>query len=155
MNVELLNEAGDVICRAMLLRAGDNASKVRHNGRVFEIENARVRAIPKLDAGARATLVAKCERLVRKWHEAERVEFLEATPASKFPGGAAYYDAAYAKKVIPRRDYVALNIGGSGAFMVRMSDGIVFNIEAYGRPKNQVGQIDTIAVETLTGRRWN
>jgi hypothetical protein len=149
MNVELLDEAGDVICRAMLLRAGDTASKVRHGGRVFEIDNARVRAILKLNAGAKATLIAKCERLARRWHEAGRAEYLRTNP--QFP---AYYDRAYETKVLPRRDYIAINVGDSGAFMVRMSDGIVFNIEGYGRPKNQVGHIDTIEAETLFVRRW-
>jgi hypothetical protein len=33
-----------------------------------------------------------------------------------------------------RRDFWALDIGGSGAFMLRKADGAVFGIKAYGSP---------------------
>ncbi|MDO8547839.1 MAG: hypothetical protein Q7R68_10835 [Nitrospirales bacterium] len=60
-----------------------------------------------------------------------------------------------------RRKFHALDCGNSGAFLVDVVNGELFNISGYGRPdynkkkKADLGNVLTVNAETLHGKRWN
>lgn len=60
-----------------------------------------------------------------------------------------------------RRKYVAIDIGGSGAWLVERATGEIFNIKAYGSPdknkklKADIGNVATVDPENMHNRRWN
>jgi len=60
-----------------------------------------------------------------------------------------------------RGKYAAIDFGGSGAFLVEMATGELYNIKAYGVPdknkkhKADIGNIYTVEPKWLHGRRWN
>ena len=57
--------------------------------------------------------------------------------------------------------YIRIDCGGSGAFMVRIADGELFNIKGYGVPdqnkklKADLGNIATVNPAALHKRRYN
>jgi hypothetical protein len=55
-----------------------------------------------------------------------------------------------------RRDFWALDIGSSGAFMVRKIDGATFGIKGYGTPdyRKGIGYADTLDGRTLLTYRF-
>ncbi len=55
-----------------------------------------------------------------------------------------------------RRDFFALDIGTSGAFMVRKADGAVFGIKGYGTPdyRKGIGYGDSLTGRELLTYRW-
>lgn len=61
----------------------------------------------------------------------------------------------------PKRKYINLDCGGSGAFLVEIETGELFNIKAYGvadqnkKRKANLGNIATVDAEQLHRRRWN
>lgn len=59
-------------------------------------------------------------------------------------------------KVHERRDFFAIDIGTSGAFMVRKADGAVFGIKGYGTPdyRKGIGFIHELDGATVHAHRW-
>jgi hypothetical protein len=63
--------------------------------------------------------------------------------------------------VKPRRKFLALDCGGSGAFLIDRITGELYNIKAYGVPdynkkaKVDLGNIATVNPVTLHAKRWN
>lgn len=65
-------------------------------------------------------------------------EFKEASPE---------YIAAYGKvNIKPGKKYTKVDIGGSGKYMVDLSDGAIYGIKAYGviHKGHQYGTLDTV-----------
>ena len=62
---------------------------------------------------------------------------------------------------IPRTKFTALDIGGSGAFMVENATGELFNIKGYGVPdrnkklKADIGNLATVDPAYLHAHRFN
>jgi len=62
---------------------------------------------------------------------------------------------------IERKKYIALDCGGSGAFLVDKATGELFNIQGYGKPdknkkkKADIGNIATVDPTWLHSKRWN
>lgn len=60
-----------------------------------------------------------------------------------------------------RKKYIAIDCGGSGAFLVEKETGELYNIKAYGVPdknkkaKADIGNIYTVDPFELHRRRWN
>jgi hypothetical protein len=65
---------------------------------------------------------------------------IEASQAERymadFLGSGRLHDSVTARE---RRDFWALDIGTSGAFMVRKADGAIFGIKGYGTPDYRKG----------------
>ena len=55
-----------------------------------------------------------------------------------------------------RRDFWAIDIGASGAFMVRKSDGAVFGIKGYGTPnyRKGIGFVQDLNGQEVLSYRW-
>lgn len=92
------------------------------------------------------TILGEVERVLREWADAERPEF-EATYKN-----LKYEMPHYSE----RRDYVALDAGSSGAFLVEKSTGNVFGIRGYGTPdrRKYMGRIQDIDGAKLFRFRW-
>jgi len=71
------------------------------------------------------------ERLRDQLEDAHSTEYRK-----QYPGSPVAPDSVTLKE---RRDFFALDIGGSGAFMVRKSDGAIFGIRGYGSPDYRKG----------------
>ena len=62
---------------------------------------------------------------------------------------------------VPRKKYIALDCGGSGAFLIEKKTGEIFNIKAYGAPdknkklKANLGNIQSVDPGFLHARRFN
>lgn len=62
---------------------------------------------------------------------------------------------------VERKKYIALDIGGSGAFLVDKDSGELFNIKSYGTPdknkkqKADIGNISTVDPAILWTKRYN
>ncbi len=72
---------------------------------------------------------------------------------TSFP--ADKWNARTAKK------FVHINCGGSGAFLLEIATGELYNIKAYGvadlnkKVKADIGNIETVDAEVLHSKRWN
>lgn len=75
------------------------------------------------------------ERLRAELETAEAARYAAWCADLKFSGDHPA-DAVTLKE---RRDFFALDIGSSGAFMVRKADGAVFGIKGYGSPDYRKG----------------
>lgn len=59
------------------------------------------------------------------------------------------------------KKYIAIDVGGSGAFLVDKFNGEIYNIAGYGhadlnkKKKADIGNIATVDVKVLWGKRWN
>ena len=55
-----------------------------------------------------------------------------------------------------RAKFWAVDIGSSGAWMVRKSDGAIFGIKAYGTPHygRAIGYLGEVSGTTIVGLRW-
>lgn len=93
------------------------------------------------------------ENLVEKLDEIEARKYDE-----KFPGSTHPPDKVHTR---PRRKYVAIDIGTSGAWLVERETGEIFNIKSYGSPdknkkaKSDIGNIATVDPENMHNRRYN
>ena len=93
------------------------------------------------------------EKLIERLNEIEKRKHLDRNPTCTFPA-----DLWHTKK---RRLFIALDVGGSGAFLVEKKTGEIFNIRCYGRPdynkkaKANLGNILTADPETVHAKRWN
>ena len=73
------------------------------------------------------------------------------------------YSEIEAKPVVSkeRKKFIAVDIGGSGAFLVEKETGEIYNIKGYGVPdynkkrKANLGNIFTADLSGLYARRWN
>lgn len=75
------------------------------------------------------------------------------------------YGATTAAEFIHFKDrgqkFVAIDIGGSGAWMVEKATGEIFNIKGYGnvdrnkKKKADIGNIYTVDLEQMHNKRWN
>lgn len=60
-----------------------------------------------------------------------------------------------------RRKFIAIDFGGSGAFLVEVATGELYNIKGYGVPnynkkqKANLGNIFSVDPTALHGKRWN
>jgi hypothetical protein len=79
---------------------------------------------------------------------------LDAADARRWKADG-YTHARDKVKLVERRDFYALDIGTSGAFMVRKADGAVFGIKGYGAPdyRKGVGFVGAISGAELLGYR--
>lgn len=59
------------------------------------------------------------------------------------------------------RKFAHINCGSSGAFLLEIATGELYNIKAYGQPdynkkkKADIGNITSVDPETLHSKRWN
>ncbi len=79
----------------------------------------------------RPASAAALERLRDQLDDAHATEYRK-----QYPGSPVEPDPVTLKE---RRDFYALDIGGSGAFMVRKADGAIFGIRGYGSPDYRKG----------------
>ena len=100
----------------------------------------------KLTKGRRRAI----DNFLKIWHEFGRARF------ERMYKHLDYDSSGYRKTAKERRKYVALDSGTSGAFLMNKETGEVFNIKAYGVPKNKIGHIDEIAGTMLAQhlRAW-
>lgn len=60
-----------------------------------------------------------------------------------------------------KKKFIALDCGGSGAFLIEKTTGEIFNIKGYGTPdynkklKANIGNIMTVDPAYLLSKRWN
>ena len=93
-------------------------------------------------------------------HEAERLKNAGYTNEAFFnkDGSLTKEYSWYYKE---GRVYYYLNCGSSGAFMVRIEDGEIFNIKGYGKiDKNKklkadIGNIFSVDTKFMHSKRWN
>lgn len=99
------------------------------------------------------TVLEKCEELAAELTRIEAEDYRR-----RFPGSTISPDKVVVK---PRKKYIALDIGASGAFLVDAADGEIYNIKAYGVPdknkklKANIGNVFTVDPAAMHGRRFN
>lgn len=92
------------------------------------------------------------QRVVRDLQYAVDAEFAQKYPNLVVP------DRVTAN---PRRKFIAIDIGSSGAFLVERTTGELFNIKAYGVPdrnkkrKADIGNVATVDGAALLSKRYN
>jgi len=91
------------------------------------------------------------DRVISGLNEAEQ-EYIKKTYPSLEP-------EKWHKRI--RRKFIAIDIGGSGAFLMERSTGELLNIKAYGVPdynkkkKANIGNIKTVNPAVLHTKRYN
>lgn len=75
--------------------------------------------------------IERLATILNQWHEARREEFERDYP------NIQYDSDQYAKHYHVGGKYIRLDNGGSGAFMVEIESGIVYEIKAYGVPNKK------------------
>lgn len=75
--------------------------------------------------------VGKIEEILKQWHEAGRAAF------QKTYESLDYDSESYSKHYHVGGKYVRLDTGTSGAFMVEIESGIVYEIKSYGVPNKR------------------
>lgn len=74
---------------------------------------------------------ARIETIIKQWHEARRAEF-EASYSN-----LKYDSPAYSKTYQVGAKYVHLLDGRTGAFMVDLDTGLIYEMKGYGVPNKQ------------------
>ena len=74
----------------------------------------------------------RIEEILKQWHEAGRPEFERRCPNLNYDG-----ELTHQKHYHIGGKYLRLDDGTSGAFMVEIESGIVYEIKAYGVPNKK------------------
>jgi hypothetical protein len=96
-------------------------------------------------------VTASCKRVAKILQELIAEEF-------KAKGHTLDPDPVHVR---PRQKFIAIDIGTSGAWMVKKETGEIFNIQGYGRPdrnkkhKADLGNIMTVDAAFLLSKRYN
>ncbi len=59
------------------------------------------------------------------------------------------------------KKFIAVDVGGSGAWLIEKANGEIYNIKAYGvadynkKKKADIGNIGTVDPQAMHDRRWN
>lgn len=72
----------------------------------------------------------KMEAVLNQWHEAHRQDFVRRG----YTNLLGSFDTQEEKRATVGAKYIRLDVGGSGAFMLEMSSGLVYGIKGYGVP---------------------
>src|SRR5712692_4958587 len=72
----------------------------------------------------------RLEQLLAQWHEAHRQQFVR----DGYTNLLASFDTQEKKHIHVGAKYARLDVGGSGAWMLEMTTGIVYGIKGYGTP---------------------
>ena len=88
--------------------------------------------------------------------ETLRAEIHEANRAELIARGMEIIADKYPVTVKERRDFFAIDIGNSGAFMVRKRDGAIFRIKGYGVPHYAcgIGVLGNVTGKQVLGHRY-
>ena len=79
----------------------------------------------------------KIEQFLRLWHENGRAQFQRSTPSHN-------YDTEQRKIARDRRQYLLLNSGNDGVFLVQRSTQYVYQVDDYGRRGKFLNTLDAL-----------
>lgn len=84
--------------------------------------------------------VDRVKQLLSQWHEAHRAQFVRDGYTNLLPS----FDEREQKHIHIGAKYARLDVGGSGAWMLELSTGVIFGIKGYGTPdkKKVAGDIN-------------
>lgn len=74
--------------------------------------------------------IDRVKQLLSQWHEAHRAEFVRRGYTNLLPT----FDGQEQKHIHIGAKYARLDVGGSGAWMLELTTGIVYGIKGYGTP---------------------
>jgi hypothetical protein len=75
-------------------------------------------------------MTGRFDQILSQWHEAHRADFVRRGYTNLLPT----FDTQEQKHTHTGAKYVRLDVGGSGAWMVEISTGVIYGIKGYGIP---------------------
>ncbi len=91
------------------------------------------------------TYLDRIEQILSQWHEAHRQQFVRDGLTNSLPT----FDTQEQKRGTVGAKYIRLDVGGSGAWMLEITTGVIFGIKGYGTPdkKKIAGDINDSAFD--------
>jgi hypothetical protein len=159
---KLQNE--DLLGRALLFNRSQDSKTIIADVIEFDFSPTGNNKINVLFKRPKSLEDETIQHLIRIAQDVERARIAEDRQRQESAG--MQYKAEYNERervsIKERREFYAIDIGTSGAFLIRKSDGEIFNIKScYGVPdynkklKADLGNIKTADGQTLYRRRYN